>query len=342
MMRGVMVGLGNVALNGHLPAYRESGRIQIVGGVDFSPERRKLFQDALPGAPAFASLDECGGLSFDFVDISTPPHTHYPLVKQALEKGLHVLCEKPLVLKEPELSELQALAAKQGRLLMAVHNWKYAPICRKITEVVESGALGTMKHCAWYVLRSGPSVTTEVENWRLDPSRSGGGILIDHGWHAFYLVLEWLKRQPRTVHATLEKRQYENLAVEDTAKVRIEFDADGSPLSSEVFLTWASRLRRNWGVIEGSEAVLQIEDDHLTLSPNDRNKTGETFKFPQGLSQGSHHPDWFGFVIEEFLSELGDADRRGRNLRTARACLSLIERSKESSEKNGAVPYREN
>jgi hypothetical protein len=43
-----------------------------------------------------------------------------------------------------------------------------------------------------------------------------------------------------------------------------------------------------------------------------------------------------------YLAELGDPGRHGRNLRTARACLSLIERSKESSEKNAAVPYREN
>lgn len=340
MIKGVMVGLGNVALNGHLPAYRESGKVRIVAGVDFSPERRKLFQDAMPGVPALASLDECKELDFDFVDVSTPPHTHFAVVRQALEQGRHVLCEKPLVLSEADFAALQALASKQDRLLMPIHNWKFAPICRKITEIARSGALGEIRHCAWFVLRSGPSVTTEAENWRLDPSKSGGGILIDHGWHAFYLVLEWLQRAPKTVQATLEKRQYENLPVEDTAKVRIEFD--GGPASSEIFLTWASRLRRNWGVIEGSEATLQIEDDSLKISPNDRSAAPRSFSFPLALSQGSHHPDWFGFVIDEFLSELNDPAKRGRALGVARTCLALIERSKESSEKGAAIPYREN
>ena len=41
-----------------------------------------------------------------------------------------------------------------------------------------------------------PSITTDARNWRLDPDKAGGGILVDHGWHAFYLVIDWMGADP--------------------------------------------------------------------------------------------------------------------------------------------------
>lgn len=329
MFRGAIVGLGNVALNGHLPAWLKSTGFKISAGIDSDPSRRDAFKKLVPDAAVFSSLEECRE-PLDFVDIATPPHLHFPLIQSALGKNWHVLCEKPLVLSEEHLNVLERAAAASGKTLMTVHNWKYASICRKITEIAESGALGRLKYCAWYVLRSGPAVTTDKNNWRLDPAKAGGGILIDHGWHALYLVLGWMNKAPRSVKAALENRQYEDLGVEDTAKLNIEFAADGGPAASaEIFLTWASRVRRNWGVLEGESGILHIEDDSLKLDiPG---KSPETFRFDSPLSAGSHHPDWFGLVIEEFAGELNDAQKRGANFKMAKACLELIEKSKRSS-----------
>lgn len=335
-MRGAIIGLGNVALNGHLPGWQKVPDFQIVAGADSDAGRRELFQKALPGAASAASMDELPK-DLDFVDVCTPPHTHYAIARAALERGWHVLCEKPLVLSEAEASELDQLSRRQGKVLFTVHNWKYAPLCRKIGDIVRSGVLGEVKHCAWYVLRNGPSVTTDPDNWRLDPKKSGGGILVDHGWHAFYLVMGWLGLRPASVQASLENRQYEDLPVEDTAVIKLKFQDNGRPApTAEIFLTWASRLRRNWGVIEGSAAQLNIEDDRLEISA--KGAPSEKFQFEAGLSQGSHHPDWFEFVAREFAGELSDASKRGANMRDARLCLRLIEQSKLSSEQKAALP----
>ncbi len=339
MFRGAIVGLGNVALNGHLPAWLKNSEFKIVAGIDSDPARGEAFQKLVPGASVFSSLEACGE-PLDFVDIATPPHLHFPLIRSALEKNLDVLCEKPLVLSEEHAGALEDLRKKSGKALMTVHNWKYAPICRKITEIVQKGDLGNLKYCAWYVLRNGPAATTDKNNWRLDPAKAGGGILIDHGWHALYLVLGWMNLVPQTIHATLENRQYEDLGVEDTAKLKIEFqkkDAQAAaPLATaEIFLTWASRVRRNWGVIEGDQGILRIEEDVLTLER--KNSPPETFKFDAPLSAGSHHPDWFGLVIEEFFGELSDEGKRGNNFTMAKSCLRLIEQSKRSSEQGGQL-----
>ena len=135
------------------------------------------------------------------------------------------------MLASSELDQIRELANERERLVFTVHNWKFAPICRKITELISSGELGEIHHCDWQVLRTGPSITTDGRNWRLIPTKRGG-ILVDHGWHAFYLVIDWMGADPSSVQASLENRRHLELAVEDTAVVTIRFDRVNSTAGS--------------------------------------------------------------------------------------------------------------
>ncbi len=325
-----------MALSGHLPGWRKSSEFKIVAGVDPAPDRRDLLAKALPEAIRCASIADLPR-DLDFVDICTPPHTHFEVALLALDRGWNVLCEKPLVLAGEQLDQIRQLAMEKERVLFTVHNWKFAPICRKIVEILRRGTLGEIQHCAWNVLRTGPSITTDPENWRLDSRKSGGGILIDHGWHAFYLVLEWFGSRPIGVQASLENRQYVELDVEDTAIIRVQFEgANGRSPTADIFLTWASPLRRNWGVIEGSLGQLNIEDDSLRLHLKDG--SDEKFQFSSALSKGSHHPDWFEFVAQEFGGELKDVSCRGANLEVSQLCLRLVERSKAADQAQQFLP----
>jgi hypothetical protein len=56
------------------------------------------------------------------------------------------------------------------------------------------------------------------------------------------------------------------------------------------------------------------------------------------LSSGSHHPDWFEFVTDEFAGELSDVSRRGTNLKVAQLCLRLVEQSKASNSTKEFLP----
>jgi len=336
MYKGAIIGLGNVALNGHVPGWKGTLEFQIVAGVDSDSERRTLFSRALPEAfctDTLAHLPE----DLDFIDICTPPHTHFRMVMEALERGWNVLCEKPLVLESWQLDQIVGLAKEKERLVFTVHNWKFAPICRKITELISSGGLGQVRRCDWQVFRTGPSVTTDVRNWRLDPDKAGGGILVDHGWHAFYLVLDWMGANPSSVQASLENRRHLDLAVEDTAVVTIRFDSiNRHGGTANIFLTWASPQRRNSGTIEGTLARLTIEDHWLKLARNDGGE--ERFHFETELSSGSHHSDWFTCVAEEFAGELKGLSRPGSNLRVAQLCVRLVEQSKASSRLQASLP----
>src|SRR5437763_6966121 len=220
MVRGAIIGLGNVALDGHLPGWAASAGVEIVAVTDLEPARRAEAARRLPGARWFDSAtDLLAQMRLDFVDICTPPSSHAPLIEAALTRGIHVLCEKPLVRSREELAAVSRLAAARRRVLHTVHNWHHAPIVRRTAELVREGAVGRVEHVTWHTLRARPAATRDGQgtNWRVDPSVAGGGILTDHGWHVFYVIQRWVGAAPVAVRARLEKRRHAALAVEDTA-----------------------------------------------------------------------------------------------------------------------------
>jgi predicted dehydrogenase len=271
----------------------------------------------------------------DFVDVCTPPAFHAAEIRGALERGLHVLCEKPLVLAPDDLEELAALARRRDRALATVHNWRHAPALRRVTERVGAAVLGSIFRCRWETLRDRPAAASGTPangNWRVDPAIAGGGILIDHGWHALYAIQSWISGEPDRISATLETRRHREWAIEDTAKVRLDFPE----ATAEIFLTWTADERANRLWLEGSAATLVLDGARLEVRlPDGAVRSSETAG--GALSEGSHHPDWFGATAAEFLSEIRDPSCRGRSLGEARRCLRWIVAAREASRRGGAV-----
>src|SRR5215470_2212039 len=223
MLRGAIIGLGNVGREVHVPAWARRSDVEIVATHDADPARRRLAAASLPRARWYDSAQELLTRErLDFVDVCTPPSSHGPLVCQALERGLHVFCEKPLVVSRDELDRVTTLAEKTRRMVHTVHNWHHAPIIKRASALVREGTLGRLTRAAWRTLRTQPAAAAgnaNGNNWRLDPALAGGGILTDHGWHAFYLLTGWIGDTPTSVSARLEQRGSAGLAVEDTATV---------------------------------------------------------------------------------------------------------------------------
>lgn len=78
----------------------------------------------------------------DAVAIATPVSSHYPLAKQALEAGKHVMVEKPMTATVAQAEELVALAAANQRVLMVDHTFAYTSAVRKIKSLITSGEMG--------------------------------------------------------------------------------------------------------------------------------------------------------------------------------------------------------
>src|SRR6476660_2208504 len=98
-LRGAIAGFGFIAERGHLPAYREHPeRFQIAAIAESCEARARIAREHLPGVRVYASVAAMlsNERDLDFIDISTPPSEHAAIAHAALDRGLHVLCEKPI------------------------------------------------------------------------------------------------------------------------------------------------------------------------------------------------------------------------------------------------------
>jgi len=330
MLRGAIIGLGNVGMDVHVPGWRRREDVEIVAVTDVRPSRGVECAEELPEARWYDSAEALlAEAAVDFVDICTPPATHAPLIERALDRGRHVLCEKPLVCSVEELLAVTEHAAASGRVLHTVHNWHHAPIVTRTAELVRDGAIGRVTRIVWHTLRTQPAgVRGQESNWRINPEVGGGGILTDHGWHVFYLIQRWVGEAPTSVSARLETRRHTAWPVEDTAEVRVMFPH----AVAEIFLTWASEGRENWAVVEGSDGSIELRDDMLLLTRGGR---VQRWSCPPPLSSGSVHPDWFDPVASQFVDAVMGAGAGEDNLAEASLCATLESLARASSRHGG-------
>jgi len=328
VLRGAFIGFGNVAANGHLPGLQSVKDVKIVAATDAVATQGRAFLEACPGGRWHESVDDLlSDETLDFVDICTPPSSHAVLIKRALDSDLHVLCEKPLVTRVGDLQAIAAAVAGSGRTVHTVHNWLKAPLCSKISSLLDEGAVGAVRTVRWQTLRMEPAVTvaSDGSNWRADPAVAGGGIIFDHGWHALYCVAHWAG-VPRGVSALLEKRRFRDWPIEDTATVTLYSNS----VAAHIYLTWSANERANLIEIEGDNGYISVAGDEVIVRSN---KVERRWSCPPPLSQGSHHQDWFIGVAEDFHRAAVSGGKG--NLDEAVLCARLIDLAQRSSAAGG-------
>jgi predicted dehydrogenase len=330
VLRGAFIGFGNVGAKGHMPGWLSCDDVRIVAATDAAPSRREAFLAACPDGRWYDTVDDLlYGETLDFVDICAPPGSHATLIERALVAGLHVLCEKPLVTRVEDAEIVASAAARAGRVMHTVHNWLKAPICLKISSLIAEDAIGAVRSVQWRTLRTRPAIAASpdgVTNWRVDPAQAGGGILFDHGWHALYCVARWAG-VPRSVSARLETRRLSEWPLEDTAILTL----DGASSTSRIFLTWAAAERSNTIEIDGDRGRIRVVNDSVLLRSNSQERR---WSCPPSLSEGSHHPDWFGGLAADFLAAATGGGEG--NLKEAVLCARLIDAAQRSSAADGA------
>ncbi len=295
MLKGAIVGFGEVARHGHWPAYATSADVAIVAVVERTAERRWVASQLSPALVAVETVDELDGLPIDFFDICTPPALHAAPMLAAVTRGCHVLCEKPFLLDPRVLDTVRRTAARQHAAVMPVHNWKYAPILRAATASLRAGAIGALRQVEIETLRVRDCAAVDPlhPNWRRDPAIAGGGILMDHGWHAVYLAIDWFGSAPRAVDARLHRVSPD--AAEDEAAVTLEFERG----SASIALSWNADVRRNTVRLRGERGEITVADDTLVV---DGAGGRQTTTFTPGLSAGSHHDDWFAAMLPDIVA----------------------------------------
>ncbi len=136
----------------------------------------------------------------DAVMIVTPSKMHAGMVRKALEKGLHVFCEKPFCLDWKDSEALTKLAEEKGLVSQVGYHYRYVGAFQEVKRIVDSGALGQITHVLAEAY--GPVVLRpKGSTWRTQRAE-GGGCLYDYAAHAINLV-NWYFGEPSGVSGTV-------------------------------------------------------------------------------------------------------------------------------------------
>ncbi|MCL1862056.1 MAG: Gfo/Idh/MocA family oxidoreductase [Defluviitaleaceae bacterium] len=204
-LKAAIVGMGNIAPM-HIKSLEAIG-VEVAAVCDI-----KLVP------PAFADYKEmldAGG--FDVLHVCLPHHLHAEVSIAALERGVHVLCEKPMATTVSDAEAMLAAAKKSGAKLSVVFQNRHNPGAQLIKSVLQSGELGAVKSGWLRVTWCRDESYYATSTWRGKWATEGGGVLINQSIHAFDMANYFLGN-PTAVDANIANRAHPSIEVEDVAE----------------------------------------------------------------------------------------------------------------------------
>lgn len=281
-----MVGGGNDAFIGgvHRIASRIDDRYELVAGaLSSTAEKSRLSGEALGLAAdrcygnfkEMAEVEAAREDGIEAVAIVTPNHVHFPAAKEFLERGIHVICDKPLTATMEDAAAMQAAVESSDALFVLTHNYTGYPMVRQARSMVEAGDLGEIR----VVQAEYPQdwLTTPLENeglkqaeWRTDPARSGaGGSVGDIGTHAYNLACFVSGLRGESLAGDLQSF-VDGRRVDDNAHVMLRFNggARGMLWSSQVAPGNENALKLRVYGSKGGLEWSQEDPNYLWFTPH--------------------------------------------------------------------------
>ena len=141
-----LVGTGWWATYAHLPALAQRPDVELVALSNRGAEKLRLAAEAFRVEKTYTNYREMlEQETLDGIVIAASHQVHYEIAKAALERGCHVLIEKPMVLEPGEARELLELAQHQRKAIVMSYPWGYTPHVRRARAAVLSGELGEVE-----------------------------------------------------------------------------------------------------------------------------------------------------------------------------------------------------
>jgi UDP-N-acetylglucosamine 3-dehydrogenase len=298
----------------HLAALAASPVVETTTLVGRNHQRLAELRAEFPGirncfTDPQAALDD---RSIDVVNIVLPHDLHARCSQAALAAGKHVICEKPGATALADFDETVAAAKKAGRRLLIVMNQLYNPVHQQLRTAVAAGLIGRPFLSVENSFRDASENYRRTEYWRNTPDRSGGGVLIDGGFHMIYRHLHTLGQWgvPAWVQA-------------DTPQLNVRADGSQEPAKAEDFVSivvgceqglriqlahgWtlaATPARSRQSFLAGSEATLEImesAEEPLVLRHGERI---EALAVPAGPRTG---PETTHVCLLDYLEAIATA-----------------------------------
>ena len=246
VLRIGVIGCGHWGPN-HIRVFSQMKDCNVVAIADASEQRLAAVCDMFPHVQGFGdhhALLRDGGV--DAIVVVTPTKTHFAVVRDALNAGKHVLCEKPLCTDAGEGEQLVALAKARSLVLMVGHIFLFNPGLLKVKQLVDAGEVGSV--------RSLSAVRTN-----LGPVRSDVNAAWDLASHDI-AVFNWLLgAEPVAVSAM--GAAFLQPGVEDVAVITLKYP--GNVLAS-IHCSWLDPKKVRQLTLVGSKRMITWDD--LALS----------------------------------------------------------------------------
>lgn len=280
-----MVGGGSGAFIGgvHRMAARIDDHFELVAGALSSTAEKSLASGrelGLDPERCYGSFEEMAEREaarpdgIEAVSIVTPNNLHYPAAKAFLERGIHVICDKPLTSNLEDARKLKEVADKSKALFVLTHNYTGYPMVRQAREMVAAGLLGAVRvvqaeYAQDWLTEAVEQTGAKQAVWRTDPKQAGaGGSTGDIGTHAYNLACFVSGLRLDSLAADLDSF-VEGRRVDDNAHVMLRFEggAKGMLWCSQVAPGNENGLRlRVYGTKGGLEWA-QENPNHLWFTP---------------------------------------------------------------------------
>jgi predicted dehydrogenase len=249
LLRFALIGAGAIAQS-YVAVFGGLRLAHVVGVADPMVARARKVAQALD-CPAFASHDELlAEMDVDAAVICTPPATHVEVGLDLVERGVPVLCEKPLALNLPSARKLVDASTTAGVPLTMAAKFRYVEDAVRAKSIVDSGELGDVVLFDNIFASHAPM----VGRWNADPAVSGGGVLIDNGTHSVDIARYFLGSITDVM--AVAPRRVQDVAVEDTAQMFIR-SADG--VCGTIDLSWSLDMQADRYIsIYGSEGTINV------------------------------------------------------------------------------------
>jgi predicted dehydrogenase len=255
------------------------------------------------GVATFGDYDEMlRDAALDAVVVATPSAAHAPMVRAAIERGLHVFCEKPLTLSPADSDELTATADSRGLVTQVGYHNRHVGAFREVRRLLDLGAIGEVTHILGEAY--GPVVLKpKGGTWR-SRKGEGGGALYDYAAHVINL-LNWYVGEPVAAGGTALPKIYSRDT--DDAVFSTLYFADGK--TGQLSVDWSDESYRKmttrltlWGTkgrifVDRQECQVYLRDDAPIPAGYEE---GWNVRYTTELTK----PVWYYLRGEEYSSQV--------------------------------------
>ena len=216
---------------------------------DLDEENRKNLKEQYPDVNIISDSNEIfNNPEIEAVAVVTPSHTHYKIVKKAIESGKHVYVEKPISTVSDEARDLTELAEKNNMVLMVGHLLMYHPVVNRLRMLIEEGALGEIRY-------------VQSDRLNINYFKNDRSVMWDLAPHDVSMTSYILGKEPVRVISAVGASS-DNNGIMDITHVTIEYEGG---IVAQISDSWIHPQKRVNLLVRGTKASAMFDD---TLAEN--------------------------------------------------------------------------